>query len=210
MQFFLAEVTQVEVTTSPRGVEMVLPLRHSCQKAEKLCRVDPVPYICFSARPADFRAHAVILQITVAIFVDQNTPSPRQPSVIRIPEPGRPVGDTERIPCHAAERRGLAPYPYVTGNDAAVGVVTINATCTAVAITTALARICTSVPSIMFILPGREHDHHQLEYPARNVRRTLDLRELQRGLEQRVQHMEAVLSAANQVRSIFMPPKRRT
>ncbi len=187
---------------------MVLPLRHSCQRPERLCRVDPVPYICFSARQRSFRAHAVILQITVAIFVDRIPPSPRQPSVIRIPEPGRPLGDTERIPCHAAERRGLAPSHTVTGNDATVCVVTINATRPPVAITTALARICTSVPSIISLLPGREHDHHQPEYPARNVVKTLDLRELQRGLEQRVQHWKPVLSAANQVRSIFMPPKR--
>ncbi len=62
----------------------------------------------------------------------------------------------------------------------------------------------------MFIATRREHDHHQPEYPARNVRQNAGLRELQRGLEQRVQHMEAGLMAANQVRSIFMPPKRRT
>ncbi len=40
--------------------------------------------------------------------------------------------------------------------------------------------------------------------------KTLDLRELQRGLEQRVQHMEAGLIGGEPVRSIFMPPKRRT
>ncbi len=56
MQFLLAEMTQVEVNSHmPRGVEMVLPLRHSRQKARILVARAPVPYICASARPAAFR-----------------------------------------------------------------------------------------------------------------------------------------------------------
>lgn len=38
----------------------------------------------------------------------------------------------------------------------------------------------------------------------------LDLRVFQRGLEQGVQHVEAGLVGGEPVRSIFMPPKRRT
>lgn len=40
--------------------------------------------------------------------------------------------------------------------------------------------------------------------------KALNLGKLKGGLEEGMQHVEAILSAANQVRSIFMPPKRRT
>ncbi len=98
----------------------------------------------------------------------------------------------------------------VAGDDAAVGVIAVYAACAA-----------------------RRHDHgvgadlHQRtimftshraarmvvinqKYPAQNVRQRLDLWELQGSLEQGMQHMQPVLSAANRARSIFIPPKRRT
>ena len=99
----------------------------------------------------------------------------------------------------------------VTGDDAAVGVVAVYA---------ARAARCHH-HRISADLDKRAFHHVHCHQSARmtvvdqNVEnemfvKALDLWELEGGLEQGVQHVEAGLIGGKPVRSIFMPPKRRT
>ena len=74
MQFFLAEVTQVEVnhiaTWRGDGVAFTPFVPEGLRNFVAWTQFH---IFVFRLAQRSFRAHAVILQITVAIFVDQNT-----------------------------------------------------------------------------------------------------------------------------------------
>ena len=140
-----------------------------------------------------FRTHAVILQIAVAVLVDQNTAFAA--AAFRHQNSGtRETGGVILHELHIAQRYAVAERHThtVAGDDTAVGIVAIHASCAA----------------------GRQNDrvgadlhqrtfHHihrdqtaSLAIIHQNIQNkmlieALDLRELKRSLEQGVQHMKA-------------------
>ncbi len=99
----------------------------------------------------------------------------------------------------------------VAGDDAAVGVIAVYAACAA----------CRHDHGVGTDLHQRAFHHVHCHRAARmvvinqNIQhemfvKALDLWELQGSLEQGMQHMEAGFIRGEPVRSIFIPPKRRT
>lgn len=140
-----------------------------------------------------FRAHAVILQIAIAVFIDQNTAFTA--AAFRHQNAGaRQTGWVILHELHIAQRYAVAERHAhaVTGDDAAVGVVAINATRTA-------RRHHYGVGADLDERAFHHvHRHRATRLPVINQNvedemfiEALNLWELEGGLEQGVQHVEA-------------------
>lgn len=140
-----------------------------------------------------FRAHTVILQIAVAIFVDQDTTFTT--AAFSHQDTGtRQAGWVILNEFHITQRNAVAQrhaHP-VAGHDAAVGIITIH--------TTRAARCHDDRVGANLHQCAFHHVHrHQTASMAvidQDIQdemfiKALNLRELQRGLEQGMQHMEA-------------------
>ena len=195
-QLFLAQVTQVEVnhvaTRCGDGVAFapLVPesLRDFVARAE-------FHVLVLRLAERGFRAHAVILQVAVAVFVDQDTAFTA--AAFRHQNAGaRQTGWVILHELHIAQRHAVAERHThtVAGNDAAVGVITINAARTA---RRHHHRIGADLDERAF---HHVHRHQAARVPIihQNVEdemliKALDLWELKGGLEQGVQHVEAGL-----------------
>ncbi len=86
---FLAEIYFARGESNIAALwEMALPLRHS---PESLLNAPQFHIFVFRLAQRRFGAHAVVLQVTVAIFIDQNTAFAAA-NRHQDTEPGRPVG----------------------------------------------------------------------------------------------------------------------
>ena len=142
-----------------------------------------------------FRTHAVILQIAIAVFVDQNTAFTA--AAFRHQYAGaRQAGWVILDELHITQRDAVAECHAhtVTGDDAAVGVVAVYATRTA---RCHHHRIRADLDKRAFHHVHR-HQSARMTVVDQNVEnemfvKALDLWELEGGLEQGVQHVEAGL-----------------
>ena len=142
-----------------------------------------------------FRTHAVVLQITVAVFVDQNTAF----TTAAFSHQDTGAWQTCWVilnEFHITQRNAVAQRHAhtVAGYDAAVGVVTVNTTCA--------ARCHNNSVSTDLHQRAFHHVHGNQAASMTVVNqdiqnevfvKALNLRELQRCLEQRMQHVEAGL-----------------
>lgn len=212
-QLFLTQMAQIEIDhiASRRRDRVALAPFVPESTGDFIARTQLHIFI-FRFAQRCFRTHAVILQVAVAVLVDQNTAFAA--AAFRHQNTGaRQAGGVVLHELHIAQRYAVAErhtHP-VAGDDTAVGIVAIHASSAA---GSQNYRVGADLHQRTF-----HHIHRDqtasLPIIDQNIQNkmfveALDLRELKRGLEQGVQHMKAGFIGSEPVRSIFMPPNRRT